>query len=60
MVLIRFPLLFKPTVINDKYYIDGGMTKTNPDYFKDLEADKTLIWYFRRTSNLNQEIKIED
>lgn len=50
------PLLFKPIVINDKYYIDGGMTKHYPiDYFKD-EADKTLGILV--TSNLNQEIKI--
>ena len=51
------PLLFKPIVINDKYYIDGGMTKHYPiDYFKN-EQDKTLgILVY---SNLTTEIKIE-
>ena len=51
------PIIFKPIVINDKYYIDGGMTKHYPiDYFKD-EQDKTLgILVY---SNLTREIKIE-
>ena len=58
MMSICVPFLFKPIVIGERYYIDGGLTKHYPiDYFKD-EPKKTLGILV--SSSLREEIKINN
>ena len=56
MMSISVPLLFKPIALNDKLYVDGGLTNHYPiDFFKN-EKNKTfgvLIY-----SDINMDIEI--
>ena len=43
LISCSIPIIFYPTKIDDKYYVDGGLYDNTPIYYFKKELDKTLI-----------------
>ncbi len=61
IMAISIPLLFKPIIYNDQYYVDGGLTDNYPITYFESERKETLgILVSSNTLNIYDINNIED
>jgi len=53
-ITCSFPLIFTPVLLNDNYYIDGGNTCNNTNYFSNKE--ETIGILLEKNDNIKFEI----